>query len=183
MFTSKTDLTCPDAGEGAYIQPCPTSGLGARFTGVPLRADTEVTGNGLADRWIRSDTTDANVFMYLEDVAPDGKVSVVTEGRLKASLRAETPAPWIMPKGVPWHRGYLEDAQPLEPGTAVRLRFDLLPTSYIFKAGHRIRITVTGTDHRERERTPATPPRISILADAQPRSQVSLPFVTRKAEP
>ncbi len=180
-FTSRTDLSCPEAGSAATVQPCPTSGVGARFTGPALKQDREVTGNGLADLWIATNATDANVFAYLEDVAPDGKVTVVTEGRLKASLRAEMPAPWALPVGVPWHRAYREDATPLTPGKPVRLRFDLLPTSYIFKAGHSIRITVTGTDHRERERDPAVPPAITILADAQHRSMVTLPMVATQS--
>ena len=37
------------------------------------------------------------VFAYLEDVAPDGTVRVVTEGRLKASVRATATPNWKIP--------------------------------------------------------------------------------------
>ena len=141
-----------------------------------LTRDQEVTGNAIADLWIASSGTDANIFAYLEDVAPDGSVTVVTEGRLRASLRAEATAPWKMPAGVPWHRAYREDARPLDPGKPVELRFDMLPTSWVFKAGHRIQITVTGSDHRERERDIQPAPAVTIYADANHPSRVTLPF-------
>jgi len=58
------------------------------------------------------------------------------------------------------------------------LSFDLLPTSYIFSKGRQIRITVTGADFRETDRTPAAPdPELSILDQPDMASFVSLPLV------
>jgi predicted acyl esterase len=45
-----------------------------------------------------------------------------------------------------------EDHQPLKAGEPVKVSFDLLAVSYVFKAGHRIRIAVAGADPRERAR-------------------------------
>jgi predicted acyl esterase len=113
----------------------------------------------------------------LEDVAPDGTVKVVTEGRLKASLRKLGRAPWALP-GIPWHRAFAEDVQPLQPGVPVRLQFDLMPTSYVFAPDHRIQFTFTGSDYRERARDPqAQPKEIVLLSDRQHPSVVSLPIV------
>jgi putative CocE/NonD family hydrolase len=176
-FTADYTVKCPGAGEGSQVQPCHVAGSGASLSGAPLAADTEVTGNALADLWISADQSDANVFAYLEDVAPDGTVQVVTEGRLKASLRKEAQAPWAMPPGVPWHRSYQEDAQPLKAGEPVRLRFDMMPTSWLFRKGHRMQITVTGSDHRERARDIAAPPRITVYFDRAHPSTVSLPII------
>lgn len=177
-FTADYSIACPEAGSGSRIQPCHRASAGPSFAGTPLKRDTEVTGNGLADLWIAADGPDANVFAYLEDVAPDGTVRVITEGRLKASLRAEDTAPWRLPAGVPWHRAFAADAQPLARGVPVHLRFDLLPTSWIFKAGHRIQVSITGSDHRERSREPERPPTITLMADRAHSSFISLPFVT-----
>lgn len=180
-FAARYDAACPGAGSGSQVQPCHVAGSGASMAGTPLAADTEVTGNVLVDLWISSDQPDANIFAYLEDVAPDGTVEVITEGRLKASLRKETSAPWAMPDGVPWHRAFAEDAQPVKAGEAVRLRFDMMPTSYVFRKGHRIQITVTGSDHRERARDLATPPRITLYSGKGKASSVALPIIPTTA--
>jgi putative CocE/NonD family hydrolase len=184
-FAVKYDIACPNAGTGRFdtgpfAQPCHVAGAGLSFVQPPLQRDTEVTGNPVAELWIAADAADANLFAYLEDVASDGTVSMVTEGRLKASLRATAPAPWKMFEGIPWHRAFAEDVSPLEPGQPVKMAFDLLPTSYIFKAGHRIQITVTGADPRERLRDEdALARRITLLADRDHPSWISLPVVTR----
>jgi putative CocE/NonD family hydrolase len=137
----------------------------------------EITGHGVADLWIAADASDANIFAYLEDVAADGAVTTITEGRLKASLRATAKAPWLMPADIPWHRAFAEDAKLLEPGKPVQLTFDFMPTSYQLKAGHRIQVTITGADSRERARDVATLAKtISIYADRDHPSFVTLPI-------
>lgn len=177
-FTVKYDLSCPEAGSGSTVQPCHVPGAGTSFAGPALKQALEVTGNPVADVWISTQAPDANVFLYLEDVAPDGTVRVVTEGRLRASLRKTDKAPWGLPGDYPWHRAYGEDAQPLKPGEPVRLQFDLMPTSYVFRPGHRIQFTVTGADHRERARAELTPaPVIRVMTDARHASRVTLPLV------
>ena len=45
--------------------------------------------------------------------------------------------------GLPWHRNAPEDVKPLTPGEPAELVFDLRPVSYVIKAGHRIRVTIT----------------------------------------
>ena len=172
-------VTCPEGGSGATVQPCHLPGQGLSLAGKVLKAPVEVTGHPLADVWIAADTPDANLFLYLEDVAPDGTVKVVTEGRLKASIRKLDPAPWALP-GLPWHRAYAEDVEWLRPGEPARLIFDLMPTSYVFARGHRIQFTFTGSDHRERARdAKAQPKAITLLSDQAHPSSVSLPVVTR----
>jgi putative CocE/NonD family hydrolase len=172
---------CTGKGGGPNAQPChATTGLRS-FAGAQLAADTEVTGNGVADLWISADAADANLFAYLEDVAPDGSVSVVTEGRLKASLRKTADAPWQMPAGVPWHRAYAEDSEPLKPGEPVRLKFELMPTSWVFKAGHRMQISVTGADYRERARdTVGLARTITIYVDRAHPSGLYLPIAAAR---
>lgn len=172
-------VTCPEGGSGSTVQPCHVPGKGLSLASKVLKAPVELTGHGLADLWISAEASDANLFLLVEDVAPDGTVKVVTEGRLKASLRRLHEAPWALP-GLPWHRAFAEDAQPLVPGEPVRLQFDILPASYVFARGHRIQFTVTGSDHRERARDPgAQPAAITLLGDAAHPSTVSLPLVTR----
>ena len=56
--------------------------------------------------------------------------------------------------------------------------FAFLPTSYVFKAGHSIRIAVAGADYRERDRTPVVPAPVVTLYNTPERpSTVTLPIV------
>ncbi|MEN9684033.1 MAG: hypothetical protein RLZZ427_1784 [Pseudomonadota bacterium] len=173
-------ITCPEGGSGSTVQPCHLPGKGLSLAGKVLDAPLEMTGHGLADVWISAPTRDANLFLLVEDVAPDGSVKVVTEGRLKASLRKLNPAPWALP-GLPWHRAFGEDVQPLEAGVPVRLQFDIMPSSYVFAKGHRIQFTFTGSDHRERARDPQSQPaEITLISDKAHPSSVSLPLVGQR---
>jgi putative CocE/NonD family hydrolase len=105
------------------------------YDSPPLPIATEVTGQPrviLHVAWL--DATDAQLFAYLEDVAPDGRVAHVTEGMLRALHRA--PA-----------RTFLRaDAAPLIPGAVTELACDLLPVSHLFAAGHRIRLALAFAD-------------------------------------
>jgi uncharacterized protein len=181
-FTVRYDVDCPSArpGPGGLLTgapPCPLEHGGPRFVTPPLKADTEVTGDAIADLWLTASTADANLFVYLEDVAPDGTVTQVTDARLKASLR-KLDAPPYANNGLPWHRGHAEDAAPLTPGEPARLQIAFLPNSFVFRAGHRIRISVAGADYRERDRTPKSPaPQLTLLNDAGHLSAIVLPIV------
>ncbi len=182
-FAVNYAISCPDkkAGPfegGPFAQPCYVKGEGASYTDRPLARDTEVTGSPVVDVWVAADARDAHVFAYLEDVAPDGTVRVVTEGRLKASLRAAATPNWRIPGDYPWHRAFAEDVQPLTPGEPVKLSFDMMPSSWLFKAGHRIQITIRGADERERLRDDGLARRITVLADAAHPSMIRVPVVS-----
>jgi putative CocE/NonD family hydrolase len=153
-FVVHTAANCPEGGVGPFMQPCHTAGEGLSVRSSALTADLTITGNPVVNLPISADRPDANLFAYLEDVAADNRITVITEGRLKASLRAEATPPFAVP-GTPWHRAYAQDAQPLQPGVAASLHFDLLPTSYVVPAGHRLQLTVMGADYRERARDPS----------------------------
>lgn len=61
----------------------------------------------------------------------------VTEGMFRASHRAEcsaegTPRQAAHLEGAPFHSFRAADAQPLQPGTASRISFLLMPTAYRF---------------------------------------------------
>lgn len=181
-FTVRYDVDCPSSprrpdGLLTGAPPCPLVHAGPHFASETLKADVEVTGDAIADLWITASTNDANVFVYLEDVAADGKVTPVTDARLKASLR-KVSNPSYENFDLPWHRSHHDDAVPLKPGEPAQLTFAFLPASHIFKAGHRIQISVAGADYRERDRTAVSPaPIITLLDDAKHASRVTLPIV------
>ena len=154
---------------------CDQSANALRFAAAVLTQDVELVGHPLLRLWLAADRPDPNVFAYLEDVAPDGRVLPVTDGRLKASLRklATPPMSYL---GLPWQRSLEEDHAPLSPGQFVELQFDLLPLAHRFKAGHRIRVSITGSDPRER--TPAASgSRLTLASSATHPSTITLPVM------
>lgn len=155
--------------------PCSQAGLGLSFDSEALPHDTELVGHPQLRLWISTRGTDANVFAYLESVAPDGRSTVHGEGRLKASLR-RTVHPPLDNLGLPWHRALEEDHQPLADGQPVELHFALLPVSVRVPAGHRLRLTITGADPRERV-PPASGQVITVHADARRPSVLTLPVL------
>lgn len=161
---------------------CPQDDKGVTFTSASLAGDMEVTGMPQLDLWVSSTATDGPLFAYLEDVAPDGSIAMVSEGRLKASLRTINKAPYKLPEGMLWHGFYKADAAPLTPGVAVRMQFELMPVSYIFKAGHRYRLTLSGADPREKLRVQLDPaPTWTIHAEVKRASRLVLPVATGAA--
>jgi len=126
--------------------------------------------------WFVTDTPDLDFFVYLEEV--DGsKSTYLTEGILRASHRALSKAPFKN-LGLPYHRHYKSDLAPIAAGEPVELVFDLLPTSYLFRAGNRIRITVTCADADNFETPALNPaPKLRLLRDMNHPSFVHLPVV------
>ena len=145
------------------------------YTSAALEQDTEVTGHPLVRLFIASSTTDAQVFVYLEDVTPNGQVHLVTEGQLRAIHRKASVAPYQTP--VPYHAFTRADAQPLIPNETIKLVIDLLPTSYLFQRGHRLRVSIAGADkdHFEIPNTP--PPLFTIQRSHTYASAIILPVV------
>ncbi len=161
---------------GPFAQPCRSSAQNVTVAARTFERDTEVTGNPLVDLWISSTSPEQPVFAYLEDVAPDGTVTVISEGRQRASLRRVVEAPWNT-MGTAWRRSWAEDHQPLEAGVPVKVSFDLLAVSYVFKAGHTLRVSITGSDVRERARVEVSPaPTLTVHTGGETASSVVIPF-------
>ncbi|MCC7461543.1 MAG: CocE/NonD family hydrolase [Gammaproteobacteria bacterium] len=156
---------------------------GLTYTTPPLPGDTTLIGHPVVHLWISSTATDNDFAVYLADVAADGTVTVLPgtdDGRLRASHR-RLSSPEYDNLGLPYHRSFAEDIRPLVPGEPVELVFDMAPISWVFKAGHRVRLIIVCSADAHRGRGPApTPvlspvPVVSIHRDAQYRSYVSLP--------
>lgn len=149
---------------------------------APLDADIEVTGHPVIKLYVSSTATDGQFFVYLEDVSPEGKVSYITEGVLRAACRAvssDTP-PFIRPPGMPNHTFNRADAKPLVPGEIEEIIIDLQPTSVLFMKGHRIRVAVAGADKDHFGLPPMPEPEIKIYRSRSHLSAIELPVVNSK---
>ena len=124
------------------------------FESQSLQQDTEVTGHPVVHLWVSADQDDADLHVYLSDVDQEGSVRYVTEGKLRASFHQltdtsiQTGGTIEVKPELPWRgfRSVDEDVAPLANGQVVELRFDLLPTSWLFAAGHKIRVSIAGAD-------------------------------------
>jgi predicted acyl esterase len=149
---------------------------GLVFLTGPLEEDMQITGHPVLKLWIASNSQDADVIARIDDVAPDGSSRYYNvEGRLRASLRKTAKAPYNN-LGLPWHPFTTDSVQPLKIGEPVPLEFDLLPISYVFKEGHKIRLTLNFADSRATpKQTPPT--EVTVYHGGTKQSVLTLPVI------
>lgn len=128
-------------------------GKGLRFTTAPFAVATEITGPSVAKLRLSSSTTDADVFLVLHLIDPQGKEVVfqgaldpntpIGQGWLRASHRKLDAA-----RSLP-HRPYHthDEKQPLTPNVPVDLDVEILPTCIVVPAGYRLALSVLGRDY------------------------------------
>jgi putative CocE/NonD family hydrolase len=170
-----------DVANDAYFAfwPSPLDEHGLVYDTSPLDKPVELLGFPVAHLSLSADREDADVFVYLEEVSANGEAEVISFGRLKASHRAISEAPWDN-LGLPWHSGRSSDAAPLVEGEQALLTVPMMATSREVRAGSRLRFVVTGADPRQRNladlrQDPA--PVITIARGWEAGSRIELPFV------
>jgi putative CocE/NonD family hydrolase len=169
------------------------------YTSEPLNEDTEVTGHPIVHLFVSSTLKDSDFFVFLEDVGPDGTPLLVTEGQLRASwaglhdCNGMTDGDIEIKPKLPWHGFEERHWQPdiLAGGRIVELVIDLQPVSWLFRAGHRFRLAVTGANWPEFRLHPYLSPsndpydednaaaEISVYRGGEFASFVKLPIIPR----
>jgi putative CocE/NonD family hydrolase len=146
------------------------------FDSTPLGEDTEVAGPIEAVIYVSCDCRDADLWVRLLDVAPDGTAFNLMSPGLDV-LRAS-------------YRDLKQGRQLPSPGQIYELHLKNLITSNVFLRGHRIRVQISGSffpnfsrnlQTGESEATAAKTQKatISIYADRGHPSRVILPVVTQ----
>lgn len=142
----------------------------------PLLADTEVTGPIHAEIFISADVPDVDLWIRLLDVAPDGTAfNLMSPGLdvVRASYRNEKPQPEL-----------------LKPGEIYRLNLDRMLTSNVFRAGHQIRVQISGaffphfsrnlqSGESEAVSSRMCPARVRIYHEPDHPSHIELPVIPR----
>lgn len=115
---------------------------------APLERDTELCGWPVVNLCMRTQTDDPTIFAYLEDVAPDGRVTYLTEGVLRAIHRKVSADPQKLPydPGPSPHSFSRADAEPVVPGQDFTVAFKLFAIAALIKKDHRIRLAIAGAD-------------------------------------
>lgn len=101
------------------------------YTSEPLDAPLEVTGTPIVELWVATDAPDTDFVAQLVDVEPDGTCWKITDGILRLRYRDD-------PLGTP-------ASEPAESGKPYLMRIELMPTSMVFRKGHRLRLDVTSS--------------------------------------
>jgi uncharacterized protein len=99
------------------------------YTTAALERAVEVTGPVILVVYVAASARDTDFTAKLVDVYPDGRAELLTDGILRARYRNSLSAPEL-----------------LEPGKRYELRIDLVATSNVFKAGHRIRLDIASSN-------------------------------------
>jgi putative CocE/NonD family hydrolase len=99
------------------------------YTWAPLDDALEILGHARLRVRVAADAPVAYLSAKLCDVFPDGTSSLVARGMLNLTHRDDRTAP-----------------TPLEPGRSYDVEVELEVASWMFEAGHRIRLALAGTD-------------------------------------
>jgi len=117
------------------------------FDSPAFTMDMELAGTPTVTLHASSATEDPAFFAYLEDVAPDGRVTYLTEGMLRAlHRRPADPATLPYDQGPAPHSFRRADAMPVTPRAVMEIRFALFPVAALVRRGHQLRLAITGGD-------------------------------------
>lgn len=149
------------------------------FTLPELTEDVEVTGHPQINLFLKSSTEDGSVFAYLEDVDENGNVWKVTDGQLRfVHRKLQDEAPHYKDV-VPYRSFNHSDAEPMDTSKVELVSFDLLPTSHLFKKGHRIRVRLAGVDTYNFKNLYPTGGSWTVFHNEEYPSHIELPIVER----
>jgi uncharacterized protein len=132
----------PGGGTAWMPGPRDQRGVEARpdvlsFTSAALTEDLELTGPVTVTLHAATSAADTDFTAKLVDVWPDGRALSVTDGIVRARYRDGSGR-----------------AAPITPGQACEYTIDLIATSQVFKAGHRLRVDVASSNFPCFDRNP-----------------------------
>ncbi|TGD88585.1 CocE/NonD family hydrolase [Mycolicibacterium sp. CH28] len=105
----------------------------------PLPQDTEVTGPTTVDLWASSSAVDTDFTAKLTVVKPDGGIINLNNGIVRTAFRES-----------------LSEPRPSTPNQPHEYHIAIWPTSYLFRAGDRIRLEISSSDYPQFAPNPNT---------------------------
>ncbi|MCL4413472.1 MAG: CocE/NonD family hydrolase [Actinobacteria bacterium] len=118
-----------------------TGSEGLGFITPPLARDVVLVGPASLDLMLRSSAANTDIQVTVSDVQPDGEEMYVTSGFLRASDRAlDSRASSVL---QPVQSFLASEARPLPHGRFTEVRVPIDPIAHAFRAGSRIRITIS----------------------------------------
>jgi hypothetical protein len=148
------------------------------YLGKPLKHNTEVTGPITATLYASTTAADTDFVVKLLDAepedgsgfdgtqAPPGFWHEVQPGYLKGTYRS-------------YKSGYVKQT-PIPVGKVVRYKIEVWPTSWYFKKGHRIGLTISSSDTLAAGPNP-NPAQVTIYHSKKYPSRITLPVIPKSA--
>ena len=143
-----TDFAGTDTGGGdlwtahpSFDWRQPPAGTAASFVTPPLGRDTAIVGAGAVHAWLRASVPDVDLQVTVSEVRPDGKETYVQSGYLRTSMRKLDARKSTLLEPVLSLRG--EDTAKLPKGRFAKLIIPLYYQGHMYRAGSRIRVTVS----------------------------------------
>jgi hypothetical protein len=165
--------------DGGYVNYGDREGEDAKlltYTSDLLQSDTEITGSPVLSLELATSARDGAVHAYLEDVAPDGRVTYLTEGVFRLINRIRTNAPLPYEPLGPRHSYLRSDAVLMTAMRPERVEFEMFATSVLLRKGHRIRVALAGADRDNFALIPADiPPRWTVYRSRERLSFIEFP--------
>lgn len=112
------------------------------YSTPPLAEDMELVGPASLVLYAASTADDMDWLIKIDDEAPDGSITVVTKGWLKASHRELDEAK--SRPGQPFHPH--TNPVPIEPNKVYKFEIEIWPIFRTFKAGHKLRLRIASGD-------------------------------------
>ena len=135
------------------------------FASPPLAEPVSILGSPTFSLYISSDVEVVPVAVRLLEIAPDGSSVLVTKGILNSTRREG-----------------MDRAVPLVPGEIARVAFHMEATAWRFRKGHRIGISINGSDFPNVWPTPRAG-RITVHWGPEIPSKIELPVWNGGADP
>jgi putative CocE/NonD family hydrolase len=146
-----------------------------------LNEDLEITGHAELKLYAEANNEELNLFVYLEDVHPDGNVYPIADGLLRTIHKKVIPNENAPYKYLPFYRSFLkDDAEKFKSNEVAEIRIPLAPVSYLVKKGHQIRVSITASDTLNYRNLDYPADRIRIFKDQEYPSQIILPVIESK---
>ncbi len=153
---------------------------GLTYTTPVLAHDLEVSGPLSLRLFASSTSPDFDWAVRVTDVWPDGRSEWITDGYLRASLRKVAPDLSLRDSAGAIVRPWLtyDTPEQVPVGQPVEYRLDVIGTSNVFRAGHRLRLDVLPVASSQ-----ADAPRsggagaVTVLRDASHPSALLLPEI------
>ncbi|KAF2421121.1 CocE/NonD hydrolase [Tothia fuscella] len=147
------------------------------YNSPPFNEAMELVGWPVLTLQMSTTTNDPSIFAYLEDVSPDGTVTYITEGQLRAINRkiANVEALPYDPGPAP-HSFLRGDAMPVVPGEKFSLTFKMYAIAALIRQGHRVRLAIGGADCDTFRRLGEGPERFEVFRGENEGSTLDLPL-------
>ena len=143
----------------------PTDEQSLVYDSPPLDRDVEILGFPRVHANVSASAPRANWFVRLSDVAPDGRVTLITGAAMNGTHRDSAITP-----------------EALVPDETVPLDIEMHVTSWTFPKGHRVRLSISNAQWPMFWPTPHPMTTTLHLGGATP-TRLELPIVTSEARP